>query len=359
MAAAKKKRTTLPKDFEEKLESAKLATLQRVFEICEIDARDKYSQQTTFIMSSCPNALARWLVDQGANVNAVDHYGNNALHIAVRRLYKPRNLGLLIKLGCDVSAREESGNTPLHEAADAKNVNAVEYLLAAGAKVDATNRERLTPLALGLRGCTNAGIEDMVPVARALLAAGARRTPAMGNSIQRIGKSFEFHRAGFAKGSVKATSAALLELCELFSVQPPSRRVIHDGKAVITVNGGKWQKQHDELWEFLVPSRGAAATVQGEVIRISGRICGEIYRNGGGNWNSDFTKMARAYLEIVRSETSLDDASILEAEKIVDSIIKRRGDAMDDDYEQLSKLAVEWVRRNPKPFKLGKVAYKL
>lgn len=361
MAAAKKKRKTLPKDFEKQLESTDLAALQQVFETCEIDAREsnKYSQKTALIMSSCPDALARWLVERGANVNAVDYYGNNALHIAARRRYKPRELALLVELGCDVVARNHSGDTPLHAAADAKHSRAVECLLASGANVNETNREGLTPLEVGLRGCSNAGIQGMVPVARALLAAGASRTPAMESYVQKIGKNFEFHRDGFAKDSVEATSAALLALCELFSVEPPPRRVMHDGKELIAVSGATWQRQHEGLWAFLVPSKGAAETVQGEVIRISGRICGEIYRNGGGNWNSDYTQMARAYLEFVRSEKSLDEASIREAEKIVDSIIKRRGDAMDDDYEHLSKLAVEWVHRNPKPFKLGKVAYKI
>jgi hypothetical protein len=101
--------------------------------------------------------------------------------------------------------------------------------------------------------------------------------------VQRIGENFEFHRAGFNPESVEATSAALDRLYALFGVPPVPRRMMHDGRSPIVAKSARWQDQQQELWALLVPSNGPAATVQGEVIRIAGRVADEIDRNGGAN----------------------------------------------------------------------------
>ncbi len=353
--ATKKKRSTLPKDFEDLLKSgADLQALQRVFDSCEIDARGGYSQETALLMPNCPDMLARWLVEQGADLKAVDRYGKSALHIAAGTR---RDISLLLELGCDVKAITPSGDTPLHTAADAKNLTTVERLLAAGAEVNATNREGLTPLEQGLWGCTNIEIERIVSIAHTLLKAGTRRTTRMNEFVLKIGENFEFHRAAFAKNSVEATSEALIALCQIFGVQPPPRRVMHDGKSEITVRPGRWQQQHGELWELLVPSKGPAATVQGEVIRISGRIGDEISRNGGGNWDADYTKMSRTLIEFIRGGKPLVENDIRKAEEIVEEIVAKRGGG-DHDHSRLAEFAVEWVRQNPQSQRLGNVAYK-
>lgn len=355
MASKKKKSKTLPKDFDEQLKSADLATLMQVFETCEIDAQDRYHKNTALLMTSCPDELARCLVAQGANVRAVDRYGKTALHSAAR---SRRNIALLIELGCDVHARDSDGETPLHSAADAKNLTAIECLIAAGADVNATTkRDSLTPLEVGLRGCYNIHITTMVPVAKTLLKAGARKTPATKKFVQEIGEKFEFYRTAFAKDSVEETSKALVALCKLFDVEPPPRRVMHDGKAPIKMAAGTWQRQFDELWNLLVPSKGPAATVQGEVIRIIGRLSDEIARNGGGNWDKSYTQMARAYINFVRGGHPLDESEATDAKKIIDEIIKRKGGGGDHDYDRLGELSVKWVGQNPTPVPLGKVPY--
>ena len=98
----------------------------------------------------------------------------------------------------------------------------------------------------------------------------------MAASVTRLGKNFEFHRENFNKDSLEATDAALMHLYELFHVPPVERRMIHDGTSPITVKANRWQTQHQELWEMLVPSQGAAKTIQGEVIRITGKVSNEI-----------------------------------------------------------------------------------
>ena len=60
-------------------------------------------------------------------------------------------------------------------------------------------------------------------------------------------------------------------------------------------------EQFDQLWQLLVPTSGQCETVQGEVIRIAGKVGYEIYNNGGVNWGRSFTALLRQYLTIVAS----------------------------------------------------------
>jgi hypothetical protein len=114
-----------------------------------------------------------------------------------------------------------------------------------------------------------------------------------------------------------------------------------------------WQKRHQELWELLVPSSGAPVTVQGEVIRISGRIANELDGNGGVNWDSDYKQMADALLVHLGSGEPLPDRELKEAATIVSEIKRKHGDT-----RRLSELAVEWVALNQKPVLLPMPTYR-
>jgi hypothetical protein len=219
-------------------------------------------------------------------------------------------------------------------------------LLRHGAHVNALNRDGQTPLACALQCCDNAQIEDMAALAELLLGAGAHQTPEMAAYVNRIGTDFEFHRSGFNPESVESTSAALDTLYVLFGVPPVPHRVQHDGKSPIIAGSTRWEDQHRELWESLIPSSGAAATVQGEVVRITGRIHDELERNGGINWDRGYNGMADAYLVHVGSGIPLPDSSLTEARGIVAELKQRKGGA------QRCELAVNWVALNPTPRKL-------
>src|SRR5438876_138196 len=78
------KRKTLPKDFEDLLKAGDLAKLQAVFDACDVDARGGYAKQTALAFNECPDALARWLVGQGADLSASDTWGNTPLHSRAR-----------------------------------------------------------------------------------------------------------------------------------------------------------------------------------------------------------------------------------------------------------------------------------
>jgi hypothetical protein len=347
---AKAKRKTLPKDFESLLERATLAELKAVFDVCELDARGGYSKQTALAFDKCPDDLARWLVAQGADLSATDTWGNTPLHHRARS--RRSSIDVLLELGADVNKATSSIGTPLHAAADSHNAAHARLLLQHGARVNELNKDKLTPLELALRGCNNIDIEDMVLLAKVLLEAGAEKTRLMPGFVEEIGKRFEFHRSGFNSERVEAVSSALDELYKIFEVSPVPRRQMHDGKSPVVVKAKTWQKQHEELWNLLVPPKGPAATVQGEVIRISGRISHELDGNGGGNWDADYKRMADAFLEHVQGAKPLSPPDLAEAAAII-AAVKRKG----GDTARMAELAVKWVMQNPDPVKLKPPSY--
>ncbi|MBI1248635.1 hypothetical protein GC197_12445 [bacterium] len=348
---AKAKRKTLPKDFDALLEKRDLADLKAVFDVCHVDARGGYRKQTALAYDKCPDDLARWLVAQGADLSAVDKWDRTPLHN--RAASRRGDIGVLLELGGDVSATDYLMETPLHAAAGFHNANNARLLLEHGAEVNQKNQQGQTPLELALFRCQNVDINNMVPLAKVLLEAGAERTPQISELVEKIGKQFEFHRSSFNPESVDEVSDALKELYQVFEVEPVAPHQTHDGVSTIVVKATTWQSQHDELWNLLVPSQGHAATVQGEVIRITGRIAHELEGNGGVNWDADYKKMADAFLEHVRSGQPLSPTEFAEAADVVVEVKRESGDTA-----RMAQLAVKWVLQNLDPVKLNPPPYK-
>lgn len=369
---AKTKRKTLPKNFEELLAAGDLEALKSVFDTCDVDARGGVFKQTAPAFADCPDDLVRWLVERGADLSAPDSYGRTPLHS--RAGHWQGNVDLLIALGADVNHDAGGATTPLHEAAGTGNLRAAQSLLRHGARPDARNRDGQTPLDHALRRCSNVLIERLVPMAELLLAAMSsaparpapffsrllRRssgpaspiTPEMQDMVRRIGTDFEFHRAGYNADSVNAVSDALDRLCALFGVPPVPRRIVHDGRSPIVVEAATWQDQHNELWQMLVPSSGAAPTVQGEVIRISGRVDIELSENGGANWDGDYRQMVAAFLRHLEMGRPLPAAELDAARRAAqDARASRCGS------EEMCRLAVQWVILNPDPIPLEPPPY--
>jgi ankyrin repeat protein len=286
-----------------------------------------------------------------SHLGATDTWGNTPLHS--RAAAWNGSISILLELGADVNATTASIGTPLHAAADRKQPENARLLLTHGAIVDARNKEALTPLELALRGCTNSELERMPALVKLLLDAGATRTPPMKDFVHHLGETFEFHRQAFNPDRVAAADSALNFLYAAFDVTPVAKRHIHDGAAPIVPKTTTWQQQHAELWQLLVPSGGSAKTVQGEVIRISGRISDEWERNGGTNWDADYKKMAAALVRFVQRGTPLEQADIAAMKSIVSSISRQS----EEETDRLAEFAVDWVLRNPQPIILEKPDY--
>jgi hypothetical protein len=333
------------------LEKGDLAAIQAVFEECDFNARGGYAKGTALMLRGCTPELTRWLVAQGTDLAAMDDYENTALHAQARN--RGDCVDTLIGLGADVNLNTGNAGTPLHCAADSKRAAHVSSLLKRGAQVNAQNRERLTPLEYALQRTSNIDLESMAEVARLLLDAGADKTARCREFVEKLGTTFEFHRAAFDKETLPAADQALTTLYELLGVTPVPRRSLHDGKSRIKVSATAWQKQFDELWDLLVPSGGAAATIQGEVIRIAGRLGNEIIGNGGMNWDRDFNAMTHALAGFLRSGKPLAATQIGACDAILGDVIRDR----DGDLAKLTELAVAWVLLNPEPVALPAPAY--
>ncbi|MOA00611.1 Ankyrin repeats (3 copies) [compost metagenome] len=211
-----KKKKTLPKNFDELINVGDISALKEVFTQCELDARGGYSKSTALSFFNIPNELVRWLVEQGADINARDNYGKTPLH--KHAMSWCGNTELLLELGADIEAIDYQNETPLFAAASSFKPNSVHMLVTKGANISAENKMKQTPLEKALALCKNADIVNMAEVANILLNAGVTVTLEMKDSIKRIGNDFEFHREGFNKEYLNQTDEALLRLYELFDV---------------------------------------------------------------------------------------------------------------------------------------------
>ena len=114
-------------------------------------------------------ARTRLLLDQGANVNSNDETGWTPLHWAAYQLPLPdvgrqevdrliaasaaghtAVVGVLLAANGDQNARDQSGKTPLHLAAEEGFTPVVETLLAGKADPNAKDNDGKTPLQLAL-----------------------------------------------------------------------------------------------------------------------------------------------------------------------------------------------------------------
>jgi hypothetical protein len=351
---AKKKKTTLPKNFDELIAAGDLDALKAVFEICDVNARGGYSKGTALSFFKVPDELTRWLIEQGADVDARDRHQRTPLYEQAG--VWSGNPELLLDLGADIEAADYQDQTPLHNAADLFQARAVRVLIARGANVHAKDKMGYTPLASALARCQNIYISRMAEVAEILLKAGAKTTPEMREQVGRIGKEFEFHRSNFASDSLEETDAGLKRLYELFGIAPVKKRRMHDGTSKITVTATEWTYRHAELWDLLVPSQGSAKTVQGEVVRISGRVWHEITDNGGANWDADFRKMLDALVKHLASGMPLAPEDLSEASALAARLCG--GDGDDNEVTRLSELAVRWIMQNPDPAPLSPPPYR-
>lgn len=348
-----KKKKTLPKNFEELIEVGDISTLKDVFSQCEWDACGGYSKATALSFYKIPDELVYWLVEQGADINAKDNYKRTPLHS--QAISWCGNVRLFLELGADIEAVDSKNETPLHVAAGAFKSQAVQELVVHGANINAKNNKKYTPLAKALAHCRNADIVKMVEIAQILLDAGTPITLDMIESVKQIGKDFEFYKENFNKELLRQTVDSLFRLYEQFNVEPVAKRHIHDGISPITVTATYWQAQHEELWDFLISAQGYAKTIQGEIIRITGRVAHEILDNGGINWDNDYRKMLDALISYFMAGTPLVAATLQEATTLAKQL---RNGIGDDEPARLCELAVQWVLANPNPIFLKQPDYK-
>ena len=347
-----KKKKTLPANFGELLEANDLEALKTVFNECELNAYDRYSfKKPALSFYDIPLELMDWLITQGADINVKDEYDRIPLHYHAQ-VNNVERVALLLERGADIEAQDKYKNTPLHFAE--YNAEAAQLLIEKGADIKAKDDRGYNPMECMLSRLRNAYIEKAAKVAEVYLKAGLKPTKFAKEQITRIGEDFEFHREGFNPEYLEETDTALQQLYKLFDVPPVPRRIQHDGKSPIVLTGETWEKRYEQAWELLVPSSGRAFTVQGEVVRIAGRVNDELLRNAMGNWNKEYQKMLNAITDYLQQGNSLSESELTEVAGIQKHILEDDGTGS----HRLCELATLWVAKNPEPMALEKVNYK-
>ena len=347
-----KKKKTLPANFYELLEAKDLDALKAVFNECELNAYDRYSfKKPALSFYDIPLELMDWLIAQGADVNVKDEYDRTPLHYHAQ-VNDIERVTLLLEKGADIESKAAYDETPLFGAGYHPEVTAL--LIAKGANVKAKDDMNHNPMEAMLYSVQSIDISKAAKTAELYLKAGLKPTKFAKEQITRIGEDFEFHRTDFNPEYLEETDAGLQQLYKLFNVSPVPRRIQHDGQLSIILTGDTWEKRYMQAWDSLVPSNGSAATVQGEVVRIAGRINLELLRNAMGNWDKEYRKMLTAISSYLQQGNPLSESELAEVTDIQKHILEDDGTGT----QRLCELATAWVVQNPQPIALGKVNYK-
>jgi hypothetical protein len=114
-----------------------------------------------------------------------------------------------------------------------------------------------------------------------------------------------------------------------------------------------WKKEHARLWKELVPPEGQADTLQGELIRIAGKLTDQAFRNGNMNWDADHERMWRFIGKKITDDStfSAQDRELVH-EKIEEIIRDEKCPNLSGDaspYYAVSEKVVDWCIAHPTP----------
>lgn len=352
---ARKLKDTLPKKFHRLVEAGDVDALKEVFDDRALDARDREGN-TALHIPEVPEEVKIWVLEQGADINVRNPVGDTPLHVHVRS----RNLNpvFLMERGADVHAENDKGENAAYAAAFFSGH--LRALIHAGADPYVPNDEDETPLMRVIREGGTGQISDIAELVRLL-----DRTPFTQAELEEardriieLGEQFENIREAYNEDAVNQAATDMTFLYEVFEIpedQRPAQPVRHDGVSPIVLEGQSWQERFIHAWDYLVPVSGKAKSLQGEAIRIAGRIADEFHGNDGVNWDADFRRMSEALLTITARGTALSVADAAELKSAVKSL--RRGSPPEAAVDTCPRLATKWVGLNPQPQAVGELDY--
>jgi len=263
-----------------------------------------------------------------------------------------KKVALLLERGADIEAQDRYKKTPL--LFTEYHAEVAELLIEKGANINVKDDKGHNVIERTLISARGGYLPKALKAIKIYLNAGLKPTKFAKEQITRIGEDFEFHRNNFNPEYLEETDAGLQQLYKLFGVPPVPRRIQHDGKSPIVLTGNTWEARYEQAWTLLVPSSGSATTVQGEVVRIAGRVNDELLRNAMGNWDKEYRKMLTAISGYLQQGNSLSESELAEVADIQKHILEDDGTGT----QRLCELATAWDVQNPQPIALGKVNYK-
>ena len=211
-----------------------------------------------------------------------DAYGGAPVRSALGFNVSETVMDWLVKQGADINFTNSYGATPLHHHAGMRTGN-VKYLLKLGADINVIVRD-MSLVGLALRHTGNINIPACVNIMGYLLNKGVKLKGNEEKEVIRIGKDFEFYYDTINSGYIDELEAGLHRLYKLFDDPPVPKRQKQESDKPIKVTAATWQEQYNELWNLLVTAQNHANTLQGETVRICGRLSREIPDNGRMNW---------------------------------------------------------------------------
>ncbi len=352
---AKKRKIQLPEEFYQIMRRGNFEEIKALFADKEylnglLESKD--SSCCPFYAYSPCTEIYKWFVEQGFDIHFEDRC-NQPIHEHAQCC--ENNIEGIILAGGNIEARGGSNYTPLLYSCLAIQPSSLKVLLKHGANVHVKSFNKQGAIELILRrwNGNDSKTARAMECLELLIDAGAVVEEQLKDEVIAICKDYEKRKDGMSKDTIEAYDAMMTRLCELFDVERPVPN-IHDGTALITVTSEGWENQHEELWDMLVPGVGKCTTVQGEVIRIGGRISDEIFRNGGGNWDREYRKMLNAIKKYYAMGKVHDEAEHQEALALIKSIGR---DSDGEDVLRLCEINVHWVLANPRPIMLGEVNY--
>ena len=99
------KRKTLPKDFEQLVQTASDEDIKKVLGKCDINAYGGYNKGNA-LEFPLSEEMMRWLIEQGIDINYVDQYGYTPLLYHAGRMLSEKQAIALVKLGADITATQ-------------------------------------------------------------------------------------------------------------------------------------------------------------------------------------------------------------------------------------------------------------
>ena len=348
-------RKTLPADIEQIIASGDVEAVVQAVARCEIGAYLRGSAYEPRLMHfPASEEITDFLLARGEDVNSRDRYQRTPIHARVQSRCLDQ-IPLLIARGGDINARDTSDQTALFGVVERFPVADVSRMIVWGADplvvADSRVYGKATLVESVVAWHNFLDAPRALAVIRLLLSVGApvgERVPTALRSMDRMRCTFITHGLPdhLSQSRVDEASAALSELCALFGVeQREAKPAPVVGERLELDPSVPALRQYGELWDLLVPDSGQCQTLQGDVIRIVGRVGHEVYDNGVINWDRSFGKLLDQYLRVVASGVSLSPDSRSRAEAAVASL---KGRSMSHQaVDDITELAVEWVRLNP------------